>query len=132
MFLLNMWFIDLGIPNSHNSFRNIIPFYLPQWLQNFFCNNWVKTYFPSSFFQLLHPSLSLPIITGRNKLPSLNEWVKVTQSYLTLCDPMDYIVHGILQARVLEWVAFPFSRSPALQVDSYLLSLKRSPPTLNY
>ena len=27
-----------------------------------------------------------------------------------LCDPMDYTVHGILQARVLEWVAFPFSR----------------------
>ena len=25
-------------------------------------------------------------------------------------DPMDYIVHGILQARILEWVAFPFSR----------------------
>ena len=23
---------------------------------------------------------------------------------------MDYIVHGILQARILEWVAFPFSR----------------------
>ena len=29
---------------------------------------------------------------------------------LTLCDPMDYTVHGILQARILEWVAFPFSR----------------------
>ena len=28
----------------------------------------------------------------------------------TLCDPMDYTVHGILQARLLEWVAFPFSR----------------------
>ena len=26
-----------------------------------------------------------------------------------LCDPMDYIVHGILQARIPEWVAFPFS-----------------------
>ena len=36
--------------------------------------------------------------------------VKVGQLYLTLCDPMDYIVHGILQARILEWVAFPFSR----------------------
>jgi len=36
---------------------------------------------------------------------------------------MDYTVHGILQARLLEWVAFPFfrgssqPRSPALQVD---------------
>ena len=30
--------------------------------------------------------------------------VKVAQSYPTLCDPMDYTVHGILQARILEWV----------------------------
>ena len=38
--------------------------------------------------------------------------VKVAQSCPTLCDPMDYTVHGILQARILEWVAFPFSRGP--------------------
>ena len=36
--------------------------------------------------------------------------VKVTQSCLTLCNPMDYTVHGILQARILEWVAIPFAR----------------------
>ena len=36
--------------------------------------------------------------------------MKVSQSYPTLCDPMDYTVHGILQAKLLEWVAFPFSR----------------------
>ena len=36
--------------------------------------------------------------------------VKVTQSCPTLCNPMDYTVRGILQARILEWVAFPFSR----------------------
>ena len=29
--------------------------------------------------------------------------------YLTLYDPMDYTVYGILQARILEWVAYPFS-----------------------
>ena len=34
----------------------------------------------------------------------------VTQSCLTLRDHMDYSVHGILQARILEWVAIPFSR----------------------
>ena len=34
----------------------------------------------------------------------------VTQSCPTLCNPMDYTVHGILQARILEWVVFPFSR----------------------
>ena len=53
---------------------------------------------------------------------------KVVQLCLTLCDPIDYIVHGILQARILEWVAFPSAgvlpnpviepRSPALQVGS--------------
>ena len=35
---------------------------------------------------------------------------EVAQSYRTLCDPMNYTVHGILQARILEWVAFPSSR----------------------
>ena len=50
--------------------------------------------------------------------------MKVAQSCPTLCDPMDYTLHGILQARILEWVAFPFSRessqlrSPTLQADS--------------
>ena len=34
---------------------------------------------------------------------------KVAQSSPTLCNPMDYTVHGILQATILEWVAFPFS-----------------------
>ena len=56
----------------------------------------------------------------------------VTQLYLTLCDPMESSlpgssVHGILQARILEWVFsspgdFPYPgtepRSPALQADS--------------
>ena len=36
--------------------------------------------------------------------------VKVTQSCLTLCNPVFYIVHGILQAKILEWVTIPFSR----------------------
>ena len=54
--------------------------------------------------------------------------VKVANSCPTLCDPMNYTVHGILQARILEWVDFPFSRGPsqprkepmfpALQADS--------------
>ena len=34
--------------------------------------------------------------------------VKLTQSCLTPCDPMEYVVHGSLQARILEWVAIPF------------------------
>ena len=43
--------------------------------------------------------------------------VKLTQSYLTLCDPMDYTVHGILLVRILEWVAFPFSRGSSQPRD---------------
>jgi len=35
--------------------------------------------------------------------------LKVAQLCPTLCDLMDYTVHGILQASILEWVAFPFS-----------------------
>ena len=35
--------------------------------------------------------------------------VKVTQSCPTLCDSTDDTVHGILQTRILEWAAYPFS-----------------------
>jgi len=54
--------------------------------------------------------------------------MKVIQSCLTLDEPRDCTVHGILQARILEWVAFPSPgelpnpeiepRSLALQVGS--------------
>ena len=53
--------------------------------------------------------------------------VKVAHWCPSFCNPIDYTVHGILQARILEWVGFPFSRwpsqsgieprSPTLQAD---------------
>ena len=56
---------------------------------------------------------------------------------MSLCDPMDGIVHVILQARILEWIAFPFSRassypgielgSPTLQADSLPVKLSGKP-----
>ena len=64
------------------------------------------------------------------------------QSCLTVCDPMDcilpgYSVHGIFQARVLEWAAISFTRgssdpgfkpsSSALQADSLLSELPEKP-----
>ena len=69
--------------------------------------------------------------------------VEVTQLCPTLYDLMDYTVHGILQARTLEWVAFPFSRgssqprtelrSPVLQERFfYQLSHKGSPTILEW
>ena len=53
---------------------------------------------------------------------------EVTQSCLTLCDPMDYSLpgsslHGILQARVLEWVAISFSRGSCQLRDRTRVSL---------
>ena len=48
--------------------------------------------------------------------------VKVTQSYLTLCEPMDDTVYGILQARMLEWVAIPFSRGSSQLRDQTQVS----------
>ena len=68
--------------------------------------------------------------------------VLVTQLYLIFCDSMDCSppgssVHGILQARILEWVAILFSRdilhpgieprSPVLQVDSLPAEPQKKP-----
>ena len=44
-------------------------------------------------------------------------YAKVTQSCLTLCDSMDYTVNGILQARILEWVAVSSSRGSSQPRD---------------
>ena len=43
--------------------------------------------------------------------------VKVAQLCPTLCDPMDYTVHEILQARILELVVFLFSRGSSQPRD---------------
>ena len=48
--------------------------------------------------------------------------VKVAQLCPTLFNPIDYIVHGILQARILEWVAFPFSRGSSQPRDQTQVS----------
>ena len=52
---------------------------------------------------------------------SLHE-MKVIQLCPTLCDPMEYTVHGIFQARILEWVAFLFSRVPSQPRDQTQVS----------
>ena len=51
-----------------------------------------------------------------------SELVKVTQSCPTLCHSTDYIVHGILQARILERIAFPFSRGSSQPRDQTQVS----------
>ena len=77
---------------------------------------------------------------GQNCSLGLVWWglkVKVAQSSPTLCDPMAYTIHGILWARILEWVAFPFSRgsNPGLlhcRQILYQLSHKESPRILEW
>ena len=48
--------------------------------------------------------------------------VKVTQSCLTFCDPMGCVVPGSLQAKILAWVAFPFSGGSSQPRDQTLVS----------
>ena len=91
-----------------------------------------RTRHTAGFFSLLptsHPA-SIPNPTaGRWQKPAglpLKVKMLVTQFCPTLCDLMDCSVLGILQARILEWVAISFSRgcsqprSPTLQADSLL------------
>ena len=47
---------------------------------------------------------------------------KVTRSCLALCNPMGHTVHGILQARILEWVTVPFSRGSSQPRDQTQIS----------
>ena len=65
-------------------------------------------------------TLVMDLVTGESAGANLKEHeseVKVAQSCPTLGNPMDYTVHGILQARILEWVAFPFSRGSSQPRD---------------
>ena len=83
--------------------------------------------------------ISVPNILCYLMLIIRKKWKWKPQSCLTLCDPMNCSlpgssVHGILQARILEWVAVPFSKessqpkSPTLQADS----LPSEPPKKSY
>ena len=74
----------------------------------------------------------------RNDLPAAATVAKLLQSYTTLCDPIDSSpscssVPGILQARILEWVAISFSNAcmhaKSLQLCPALYdSMDNSPP----
>ena len=100
-----------------------------QWLrwesrlgQGFVCfkmvETWASLFFYYYYFWLHHIAWRILVLLK----------VKVIQLCPTLCNLMGYAVHGILQARILEWVAVCFfrdlsnpgiePRSPALQADS--------------
>ena len=93
-----------------------------------FSNLKVHLNHPESF-KMLPVSKYIMSTKDTENFPSLyrNFWSEVkssqvTQSCPTLCDPVDYSppgssVHGILQARILEWVAISFSRGSSWPKD---------------
>ena len=67
------------------------------------------------------------LLIGRKVMRNLGEG-KVAQSCPTLCDPMDcnllgFSIHGILQTRILEWIAISFSRGSSQPRDRTQVSL---------
>ena len=71
--------------------------------------------------------LRMALYTNCRHIEDNRLWSEVTQSCLTLCDPMDcslpgFSDHGIFQARVLEWVAISFSRESSQPRDQTWVS----------
>ena len=60
-------------------------------------------------------SLSLAFTTAQRS--EVKKWSESHSVVSESLQPIDYIVHGILQARILEWVAFPFSRGSSQPRD---------------
>ena len=75
----------------------------------------------SHLWDFLYVACSARILFSSSLLTKTShEWVSESRSVTSdslLCDPVDYRVHGILQARILEWVAFSFSRESSQPRD---------------
>ena len=113
---------EIGVWNSQGGGKDNFFFFFSTFLGliNIKCV-WVFFFF---FF-----SLSLERMITQLNLNSVKErkWKKVAQSCPTLCDPMDYSlpgssIHGIFQARILEWIAISFCRRSSRPRDSTQIS----------
>ena len=89
------------------------------WMPPFLCSVAELFHHLCDWFPLLNPLcwkacrvyiISCWIQTGTEPKPQHKMRLKVKVAQSCLCNPMDYTVHGILQARILEWVPFPFSK----------------------
>ena len=113
----------------------------PVWIKNLFLpalyrahsahpkqpKTWVRLKVLSTLFQHSSDAQGAEEDMKNQQKASLKVKVLVTQSYLTLCDPMDCSlpgssVHGILQARILEWAAMLFSRGSSWPRDRTRIS----------
>ena len=75
----------------------------------------------------LYKLIQLNFSSLEGLISQIHKWSEVAQSCLTLCDPMDSSlsgssVHGIFQARILVWVAMPFSRESSWPRDQTCVS----------
>ena len=105
-------FHGLYCPWGHKESDTTEQFSLSLWA---ITKNVTKTVICFPFFPVNSQCLYV-ISCTHNPVPSV-QFSPVTQSCWTLCDPMDYTVHGILQARILEWVVLPFSRGSSQPRD---------------
>ena len=92
------------------------------YVHSLFWNVWYCT--KKSWNLISQKSFPSKEITGNKQLPGL---YLVTQSCPTLCNPMDcspsgFSVHGILQARILKWVAMPSFRGSSRPRDRTCIS----------
>ena len=86
------------------------------YILGFKSGSWLATYYSFISHCTLkkcsaYSRFSIAFWTGQREIV---KWSEVAQSCPTLCDPMDcslpgFSVHGIFQARVLEWAAISFS-----------------------
>ena len=123
--------IDYSLPGSF--VHGISQARVPEWVAiSFYKKDPCKTFkhfllHLEIFFGLLYLiSLKIPhLIVTRILLwhgQKIESEVKITQSCPTLCNPMDYTVHGTLQARILGWAAVPFSRGSSQLRDQTQVS----------
>ena len=73
------------------------------------------------FIKEISPEYSLEGLMLKLKLQYFGHLMRRADS-LENCNPMDYTVHGILQARIQEWVAIPFSRGSSQPRDQTQVS----------
>ena len=82
---------------------------------------------PQEIFRLvftIEAELGVIVFAGASLVAQMVKKVKmkVAQSCQNLCNTMDYAVNGILQARILEWVAIPFCRGSSQPRDQTQVS----------
>ena len=103
----------MQLPRTNTAFLRCYNKFLPEFLlkKEIFQKYWPKFYF--SFENIVPLIGCIPVRRVWKRRKKEN----VAQSCPTLCNSIDYTVHGVLQARILEWVAFPFSRGSSQLKD---------------